>query len=147
MHEDSTGRTKVAELLRFNTSQSGDEQIRLKEYVCRMKEGQDYIYYITGESIAAVSSSPFLATMRRKGLEVLYTVDPVDEHCVQQLRETDGKQLIEHKDEQKKLEELKAEFAEFTKRRNFSFRAEAVEFVPGQKSWTGMGSTAATRTL
>ena len=91
MHEDSTGRTKVAELLRFNTSQSGDEQIRLKEYVCRMKEGQDYIYYITGESIAAVSSSPFLATMRKKGLEVLYTVDPVDEHCVQQLKEFDGK--------------------------------------------------------
>ena len=60
VHEDSTNRTKVAELLRFNTSKSGDEQISFKEYVDRMKEGPNDIYYITGESIAAVSSSPFL---------------------------------------------------------------------------------------
>ena len=53
---DSTNRTKVAELLRFNTSKSGDEQISLKEYVDRMKEGQHDIYYITGESITQVSS-------------------------------------------------------------------------------------------
>ena len=57
IHEDSTNRTKVAELMRYHTSKSGDEQISLKEYVDRMKEGQNDIYYITGESIAAVSSS------------------------------------------------------------------------------------------
>merc|ERR1712188_350957 len=59
IHEDSTNRAKIAELMRYHTSKSGDEQISLKEYVDRMKEGQNDIYYITGESIAAVSSSPF----------------------------------------------------------------------------------------
>ncbi|CAE8712188.1 unnamed protein product, partial [Polarella glacialis] len=124
VHEDSTNRTKVAELLRFSTSKSGDELISLKEYVDRMKEGQNDIYYITGESIAQVSSSPFLENLRKKGLEVLYMVDPVDEYCVQQLKEFDGKKLksttkegldIEDEDEKKKLEELKAEFEPLTK--------------------------------
>merc|ERR1712106_177613 len=93
VHEDSTNRTKVAELMRYQTSKSGDEQISFKEYVDRMKEGQNDIYYITGESIAAVSSSPFIETLRKKGLEVLYMVDPVDEYAVQQLKEFDGKKL------------------------------------------------------
>merc|ERR1711975_2596 len=124
VHEDSTNRTKVAELLRFQTSKSGDESISLKEYVDRMKEGQNDIYYITGESIAAVSASPFLETLRKKGFEVLYMVDPIDEYCVQQLKEFDGKKLksttkegldLEDEDEKKKLEELKAEFEPLTK--------------------------------
>merc|ERR1711991_906916 len=124
IHEDSTNRTKIAELLRFSTSKSGDEQISLKEYVDRMKEGQNDIYYITGESIAVVSSSPFLENLRKKGLEVLYMVDPVDEYAVQQLKEFDGKKLksttkegldIGDEDEKKKLEELKAEFEPLTK--------------------------------
>merc|ERR1719468_130606 len=124
VHEDSTNRTKIAELLRFHTSKSGDELIALKEYVDRMKEGQNDIYYITGESMAAVSSSPFLENLRKKGLEVLYMVDPVDEYAVQQLKEFDGKKLkpttkegldIEDEDEKKKVEELKAEFEPLTK--------------------------------
>merc|ERR1711927_137374 len=68
IHEDSTNRMKVAELMRYHTSKSGDEQISLKEYVDRMKEGQNDIYYITGESIAAVSSSPFPRLFVRKAL-------------------------------------------------------------------------------
>merc|ERR1712079_301771 len=117
VHEDSTNRTKVAELLRFHTSKSGDEQISLKE-------GQNDIYYITGESITAVSSSPFLENLRKKGLEVLYMTDPVDEYAVQQLKEFDGKKLksttkegldIDDEDEKKKFEELKAEFEPLTK--------------------------------
>merc|ERR1711862_460102 len=93
IHEDSTNRIKVAELLRYQTSKSGDEMISLKEYVDRMKEGQNDIFYITGESIAAVSSSPFLETLRKKGLEVIYMTDPIDEYGVQQLKEFDGKKL------------------------------------------------------
>merc|ERR1711959_172567 len=85
VHEDSTNRTKVAELLKFQTTKSGDETISLKEYVDRMKEGQNDIYYITGESIAAVSASPFLENLKKKGYEVLYMVDPIDEDCVEPL--------------------------------------------------------------
>merc|ERR1712072_374783 len=109
IHEDSTNRQKIAELLRYQTSKSGDESISLKEYVDRMKEGQNDIYYITGESVAQVSSSPFLENLRKKGLEVLYMVDPIDEYGVQQLKEFDDE------DEKKKLEELKAEFEPLTK--------------------------------
>jgi len=124
VHEDSTNRTKVAELMRYQTSKSGDEQISFKEYVDRMKEGQNDIYYITGESLPAVSSSPFLETLRKKGLEVFYMVDPIDEYAVQQLKEFDGKKLksitkegldVDDEDEKKKMEEMKAEFEPLTK--------------------------------
>merc|ERR1712188_50817 len=91
--EDSTNRNKIAELMRYHSSKSGDEMVSLKEYVDRMKEGQNDIFYITGESVAQVSSSPFIETLRKKGYEVLYMVDPVDEYAVQQLKEFDGKKL------------------------------------------------------
>merc|ERR1712219_76698 len=124
VHEDSTNRVKIAELMRYQTSKSGDELISFKEYVDRMKEGQNDIYYITGESVAAVSSSPFLENLRKKGLEVIYMVDPVDEYAVQQLKEFDGKKLksttkegldVDDEDEKKKLEEMKAEYEPLTK--------------------------------
>jgi len=119
IHEDSTNRAKLADLLRYQTSKSGDDQISLKEYCDRMKEGQNDIYYITGESIAQVSSSPFIEQLRKKGFEVLYMVDPIDEYGVQQLKEYDGKKLksvtkegldLDTEDEKKKTEEQKAEF-------------------------------------
>merc|ERR1719350_1660783 len=119
VHEDSTNRMKLAELMRYSTSKSGDDLISLKEYVDRMKEGQNDIYYITGESVASVDASPFIETLKRKGLEVLYMVDPIDEYCVQQLKEYDGKKLkavtkegldLEDDEEKKTLEEQKAAF-------------------------------------
>merc|ERR1712078_369754 len=85
----------------------------------RMKEGQNDIYYITGESIAAVSSSPFLETLRKKGLEVIYMTDPIDEYTVQQLKEFDGKKLKsttkEGLDLEDEDEKQKAEFEPLTK--------------------------------
>merc|ERR1719253_2511076 len=113
-------RTKIADLLRFHTSKSGEEQISLKEYIARQKEGQKGIFYITGESKAAVAASPFLEGLKSRGYEVLYLVDPIDEYMVQQMKEYDGKKLIsctkegldmdETEDEKKAKEEEKARF-------------------------------------
>uniref|UniRef100_A0A0K8UR62 Heat shock protein 90 n=1 Tax=Bactrocera latifrons TaxID=174628 RepID=A0A0K8UR62_BACLA len=93
IHEDSTNRNKLAEFLRFYTSKSGEEQIPLKDYIARMKKDQKDILFITGESRAAVASSPFVETLKKKGYEVIYMVDPIDEYVIQQLKEFDGKKL------------------------------------------------------
>jgi len=116
-HEDSTICTELAELMRYQTSLSGDEQISLKEYVDHMKEDQNDMYYIMGECIAAVSSSPIPETMRKKGFEVLYMVDPIDEHAVQLLKEFNGKELKSVTKEGLDVddEELKAKVGPLTK--------------------------------
>jgi molecular chaperone HtpG len=120
IHEDNLNRQKLSDLLRYNTSKSVEDLSSLKDYVTRMKEGQKDIYYITGESKKAVESSPFLEKLKKKGLEVIYMVDPIDEYCVGQLKEYDGHKLVcitkeglkigESDEEVKHKEELKARF-------------------------------------
>lgn len=120
IHEDSQNRSKLADLLRYHTSASGDEACSLKEYVSRMKENQKHIYYITGENRDQVANSSFVERVKKRGYEVVYMTEPIDEYVVQQMREYDGKTLVsvtkeglelpEDEEEKKKREEDKVKF-------------------------------------
>uniref|UniRef100_A0A8C1Y398 Heat shock protein 90, alpha (cytosolic), class A member 1, tandem duplicate 2 n=1 Tax=Cyprinus carpio TaxID=7962 RepID=A0A8C1Y398_CYPCA len=111
IHEDSQNRKKLSEMLRYQSSQSGDEMTSLTEYVSRMKENQKSIYYITGESKDQVAHSAFVERVCKRGFEVLYMTEPIDEYCVQQLKDFDGKSLVS----KKKMEEDKAKFENLCK--------------------------------
>ncbi|XP_061506619.1 heat shock protein 83-like [Anopheles gambiae] len=125
VHEDSQNRQKLADLLRFNTSASGDEYCSLNDYVGRMKENQTQIYFITGESIDQVKNSAFVERVKKRGFEVIYMTEPIDEYVIQQLKEYKGKQLVsvtkeglelpEDEAEKKKREEDKAKFENLCK--------------------------------
>ena len=122
--EDFANRERIAGLLRFaSTRNDGDEQtVSLADYLARMKEGQDKIYYITAETPAAARHSPHLERLRKQGIEVLLLSDRVDEWMVSHLTEFDGKPLVsvakgdldlgalEDAEEKKKRETAEGEF-------------------------------------
>jgi len=120
IHEDSTNRKKLAGFLRYHTSASGDDMCGLGDYVSRMKENQKDIYYITGENKEIVTQSSFVETLKKRGFEIVYMTEPIDEYVVQQLKEFDGKNLVsvtkeglelpEDDEEKKKREEDKTKF-------------------------------------
>merc|ERR1712025_1564440 len=126
IHEDSVNRKKIADLLHYYSSQSGDDQTSLKDYVSRMKENQKSIYFITGDNREAVENSAFVERVKKRGYDVLYMVDPIDEYAVQQLKEYDGKTLVsvtkeglelpDDEEEKKKLEEDKAKYESLCQR-------------------------------
>merc|ERR1719478_459070 len=105
LYEDSSNRTKLAKLLRFQTSKSGDNWTSLEKYISRMKKGQKNIYYISGETKEAVEKSPFLERLRKKDLEVLYYTDPIDEYAMPQLTEFKGFQFMGANKENLKLDD------------------------------------------
>ncbi|OZI17600.1 molecular chaperone HtpG [Bordetella genomosp. 7] len=94
--EDPSNQERIAKLLRFASTHTGDaaQTVSLADYVSRMKEGQDKIYYVSADSFTAASNSPHLEIFRKKGIEVLLLSDRVDEWMLSYLREFDGKSLV-----------------------------------------------------
>ncbi len=123
--EDFANRERIAKLLRFSTTESDEQSVSLSQYVERMKEGQDTIYFITADTLAAAKHSPHLEVFRKKGIEVLLLSDRIDEWLTSHLTEFDGKKLQsiakgeldlsgigENAEEEKKAQEEKAKAAE-----------------------------------
>lgn len=124
IHEDSSNRDKLAKLLRYHSTKSGDEPTSLSDYVKRMNDEQKDIYLITGESRQSVENSPLLEQLKKRKLEVLFMTEPIDEYILNQLKEFDGKKLVNvartglnllTDDEKEKEEELKKELEDLTK--------------------------------
>ena len=94
VHEDSANMTKIAKLLRYNSIKNQDEMISLDNYVSNMSNGQESIYYITGDGLDSVKNSPFLEKLKIKGYDVLFMVEPIDEYAMQRLTEYEGKKFV-----------------------------------------------------
>ncbi|HEY1286889.1 MAG TPA: molecular chaperone HtpG [Burkholderiales bacterium] len=111
--EDPSNRDEIAKLLRFSSSSDFNEaeSVSLGDYVGRMKEGQDRIYYVTAESFAAAKGSPHLEIFRKRGVEVLLLSDRVDEWLVANLREFEGKPLVSVARGELGLDKIKGEDA------------------------------------
>merc|ERR1740138_389670 len=103
--EDAANRTRLAKLLRYATSKSGDKEISLEDYVANMKEEQKNIYYISGEDKESLLKSPSVEKLLSKDIEIIFMTDSVDEYTVQHLTEFEGKRLINASREGLKLEE------------------------------------------
>merc|ERR1712065_19180 len=119
--EDISNRTKLSKILRFVSSKSGDGLTSLEEYVDRMEDKQEKIYYLAGDTIEQIEESPYLELLTRRGYEVLYLLDPVDEYALSSLPEFDGNKLINiAKDDldlptdESRWDELKEEFSALT---------------------------------
>merc|ERR1711972_308276 len=118
--EDLDYKNELKRFVRFWSSKSGDNMTSLSEYVGRMKEGQDKIYFVTGEGRKNAEIAPAMEKMKQKGYEVLYMVDPLDEICSQSIVDFEGKKLVDinkagldldkSEDEKQKMEELQKDF-------------------------------------
>jgi len=143
IHDDSTNRDKLAEFLRYHSTKSGSDLTSLKDYITRMKEGQDCIYYVCGETKKAVETSPFLEALKTKGLEVLLMSDAMDEYAMQQLKEFEGKkfkniskeglELAKDEDEKKKIEEQKKATEELCKVIKDTLGEKVEKVLPGER--------------
>jgi len=143
IHEDNKNRKKLAELLRYPSTKSGADMTSLKDYINRMKEKQEVIYYITGESKTTLQNSPFLETLKKRDLEVLFMCDAIDEHAIQQLKEYEGKKMMDvskegldlslSEDEKKKTEEEKKTFEALCKKMKEILGESIEEVLVGER--------------
>nr|XP_056707259.1 heat shock protein HSP 90-alpha [Euleptes europaea] len=125
LHDDTQNHQKLLELLRFHTSASMDEMVSLKDYCARMKENQTLIYYLAGENLELIANSVFVERLCKRGLEVIYMTEPMDEYCIYLLKTFEGKtcfsvakvglELPETEEEKATLEEKKAKLGKLCK--------------------------------
>ena len=104
IHEDSGNRDKLAKLLKYVSSKSDGKLVSLNDYIKNMKETQKNIYYVSGESIKSVQECIFLEKLKKKNIEVLLMCDPIDEYCMQQLKDFDDKKFVNISKEKLDLE-------------------------------------------
>lgn len=136
--EDTSNRVRLAKLLRFHSSKSGDKLTSLDAYISRMKPGQKQIYYLTGQDRKLLEQSPFVEKLLKKGYEVIYLTDAVDEYLTQNLTEYEDKKFqnaskddlkLGSKDEKAKFKEVKESYKELTKWWKDLLSGEMVEAV------------------
>jgi len=143
IHEDNKNRKRLAELLRYPSTKSGADMTSLKEYINRMKDKQEVIYYITGENKTTLQNSPFLETLKKRDLEVLFMCDAIDEHAIQQLKEYEGKKMMDvskegldltlNEDEKKRVEEEKKTFEALCKKMKEILGESIEEVMVGER--------------
>merc|ERR1712025_901160 len=143
VHEANKNRKKIAELLRYPSTKSGSDMTSLKEYINRMKDKQEVIYYITGENKTTLQNSPFLETLKKRDLEVLFMCDAIDEHAIQQLKEYEGKKMMDvskegldlslSEDEKKRVEEEKKTFEALCKKMKEILGESVEEVMVGER--------------
>jgi len=143
IHEDNKNRKRLAELLRYPSTKSGADMTSLKEYINRMKDKQEVIYYITGENKTTLQNSPFLESLKKRDLEVLFMCDAIDEHAIQQLKEYEGKKMMDvskegldlslNEDEKKRVEEEKKTFEALCKKMKEILGESVEEVMVGER--------------
>merc|ERR1711881_105698 len=114
-YEDDSNRSKLSKLLLFITTKSDGKEISLDKYLDRMRESQESIYYMSGESLEVMSKAPSLQVFKKKDLEVLMLADHLDEPCIQKLADYEGKKFVSIQKADVKLEETEEEKKRFTK--------------------------------
>ena len=134
VYEDNANRTKMSGLLRYQSTTSGEDYTSFSEYISRMPEEQKSIYYLSGESVKSIENSPFLEQLRKKGYEVLLMTDAIDEYMLQQMKDYDGKTLVDVSKEDLGLEQSEDEKKEFEEQETaFKGLCEHVKELLGER--------------